>query len=186
MKKTILKPIVGLAFVAFLLSSCDDLEKLDDITFSATFALPDLLLVDESADAPDNPYVGAVSTLMIEQDPDIEKYKEKIEKITVKEVRYVISEFVSDEPVTLEEAEVRFYATGSSPTSGVIAQVENVVLENGSGVLQINSDALNTIGKTLKDEGEISVVAAGAISAAPVSFQLSVELDVEVTAGALK
>lgn len=185
MKTYTLKCLAWLTAATFLFSGCDKLEEADDVSFDATFTIPQPFVVDEDQDEPENPYVSSNSSMEATQNSQVQQYIDRIKSIKVNQVNYVISNFQADGAVTLVSGSATFFATGGNAGSGVIAQVSNVPLTNHSGILQVSQEGLDTIGEIILEDGEVQVISSATLSDAPVSFAVTVTLDVTITANAL-
>jgi hypothetical protein len=185
MKIPIVKSVLASGLIVLLLSGCDKLEKADDITFEAEFTIPTKIEVSEDQDNPVNPYTSLSSSIDAEQNADYKKYKAKVKKIRVNKIKYTITDFAADGPVTLTSGSAVFFESGGSAASGEVATVSNLLLSNTSGELVASQDALDTIGEILLDNGKVNVVCISTLSDSPVFFHISVTLSVSVTANAL-
>jgi hypothetical protein len=181
----ILKNLLSFTVIALLFFGCDKLEKADDVTFDATFTIPQHFEVDEQADDPENPYTSLNSTIDAEQNAEYVKYKSKVKKIRVNKVTYTISNFDAPGAVTLVSGLAIFFENGGNAATGEIASVENLLLVNGSGELEASQDVLDTIGEILLENGEVNVVSVATVSDSPVFFHIGVTLEVSITANAL-
>jgi hypothetical protein len=179
------KPAVCFLLSAFLFSGCDLLDKADDVKFTTDFTLPQPFVVDEDLDDPQNPYLSINSSIEAEADPEYQKYKAKVKDIVVNEIRYTISDFSADGPVTLTSGKAYFFEVGGTAASGSVAEVQNLSLSNTSGILQASPAALEAIADILLEKGEIEVASSADVSDSPVHFKVTVTLNVTITANAL-
>jgi len=186
MKPSIARPWLSLLLITLVFSGCELLDETDDVQFTTDFELPVPFVVDEDADVPGNPYTSFNSSIEAARDPEYQKYKDRVKHIVVNEIKYIISEFVADVPVTLTSGEAKFFAKDQTVNDAVIASVSNVTIADGSGTLEASAEVLETIANIVLRDGEIHVVSVANISDAPCSFKIKVTLNVTVTANALE
>ncbi|HEY0742241.1 MAG TPA: hypothetical protein VGD40_12295 [Chryseosolibacter sp.] len=183
MKKFI---VTTLAIVAVIttFSSCDLLDKADDVTFDVQFKVPTSFEVSEEAENPVNPYTSLQSTMDVDN-PQYDQYKNKIKDVTINKIEYTISNFSADGPVTLTSGEAIFFGTGETIAAGKIASVTNKALSNHTGELQASAAALEEIEKIIFEDGEVFVVSRATLSDAPVFFNVNVTIHATIKANAL-
>lgn len=168
-----------------MFTGCDLFEDADDVTFNTTFTLPNDFHIDEDTNVPKNPYVSITSSLEVDQDPQVLKYKDKIKKIRVNKISYEIYSFNAPGAVTLVSGKTTFYEVGGTASTEAVAEVTNLALGNKSGDLTTTQASLDKIGEILLEDGEVMVVSSATLSSTPVEFYVKTIVDVSVTANAL-
>jgi hypothetical protein len=184
MKNFNLKTLAVLLMAIALFSGCDKLEEADDVTFDVKFKLPKTFEVTEEAENPVNPYTSLASTMDIDN-PEFDKYKDKIKDVKVNKIEYTISAFAADGPVTMTLGEAIFFGFGETIATGQIASVASKALSNHTGELTASAAALEKIEQIILEDGEVFVASRCNLSDAPVFFNVNVTLYVTVTANAL-
>lgn len=175
----ILSMLIGSVFVG----GCDLLDKADDVTFDATFSLPNPFVIDEDLDEPENPYLFS-EIVDATTDTEVAKYAGKIKSIKVNRITYRIYDFVADGAVTLTSGSFSIGAFGETPVA--VANETNLSLGNTSETdLDFNQEGLNKISDILLDNLEAQVSGTATISDSPVEFKVAVKFYATITANAL-
>lgn len=176
MKKLSLLTIVALIAVSL---SCDKI-KTPSITFTEEVTLPDhaAFLIDEGKDEPENPYPDS-RVLDITLNEEIEKYADKIEKIKVNSIKYVITNFQAEDEVVFD-GESTFEAEDGLGGS-VLAEVHGLTLTNMNGILTVDQAGFETLGDILLDKKKVKIISSSTISSSPVSFNLNYVFNVTIT-----
>jgi len=179
MKNRFLVSMVSALFVVGLMASCDLFDKADDISFSTEF--------DESItvnDAPAGSYSDQI-TLDATTDPEVAKYKEKIQNIELNEVTYKVSNYVGPDDATFT-GDVLFGTNGTLGSVSISAVNLSDASNSGDEMeLDLSQDEVNAVAAQLKDDKAVLVTMAGEFSDGPVSFVLTVKVDAKITADAL-
>jgi len=186
MKTYVVKPqlIVALALVALLAGACSLLDKADDVNFDAT--LDETIVVNETDEDSEVVYAKTI-VLDAASDPDINKYKDKIDAFTIKKVSYQVTSFTGDNTVfsgTLS------FGDASTSTPTIAATITNLNLQQAysSGQvfdLAVNQTDVDKIETLLKDDKAVKLYLDGFLSSTPVSSSIKVILEVTVKADAL-
>ncbi|MEP2670673.1 MAG: hypothetical protein ABJH04_16840 [Cyclobacteriaceae bacterium] len=179
MKNRFLVSMVSALFVVGLMASCDLFDKADDISFSTEF--------DESItvnDAPAGSYSDQI-TLDATTDPEVAKYKEKIQNIELSEVTYKVSNYVGPDDATFT-GDVLFGTNGTLGSVSISAVNLSDASTSGDEMeLDLSQDEVNAVAAQLKDDKAVLVTMAGEFSDGPVSFVLTVKVEAKITADAL-
>lgn len=183
MKSLNLKFIVGLVVAAMSFAGCDALDEADDVSFDTSFKLPEDLQVNAPA-GNTGPFTSAASTLDID-DPNYEKYKDRIKDITVNKIEYTISNS-TDPSVVMTLGEAVFYGVNETVSTGKVATIRNKTLNNHTGELEADAAAIEKIKTILKSGGDVFVVSRATLDKAPASFKVGVTVYVTIKANALK
>lgn len=165
-----------IVFSAF--SSCDLLDKADDVSFDTT--IPLTFIIDENAvsDAP----VSYSDTQLLDatSDPEVAKYASKIKEFKVNKITYSISA-VDPSGVTFNSGTIVVASTGTT-----IATAGNVALTSVSDVeLSANTAGFNELASKLLDDKEEMIKLQGTFTKTPIAFTLSCKFYVTITANAL-
>ena len=187
MKTHVLKTlsVVALAFTTILFTSCDLLNKADDVNFDAT--VDETIAVTEEDEGTNVSYIKTI-TLDATADPDINKYKNKISGFTVKKISYQVISFDGTAGATFSGT--LSFGDASLTTPTVAATVTNLNLQQAytSGQvfdLAINQADVDKIATMLKDDKAVKLYLDGLLSSAPLYSNIKVILDVTVKADAL-
>ncbi len=177
MKIKYLVPVVFLlAFGTF--SSCDLLDKADDVSFDTT--LPLTFVINETADNPGGKAYAATQLLDATSDPEVAKYASKIKEFKVNRITYSISS-VNPSGVTFNSGEIVVSSTGTK-----IATAGNVALTSVSDVeLTANTAGFNELATKLLDDKKEEIKLQGTFTKTPIAFTLSCKFYVTITANAL-
>jgi len=177
--------IVVLALATTLFAACDLLDKADDVDFDAT--LEETIIVTEEDEGTNVPYTKTI-VLDATSDPDINKYKSKIQGFTVKKVSYQVTSFDGPEGATFSGNLSFGEATQSTPT--VAVTITNLNLQQAYTSAQIfdlsiNQTDIDKIATLLKDDKAVKLYLDGLLSATPLFTNVRVILEVSVKADAL-
>lgn len=181
MKNRFLVSMVSALFVVGLMASCDLFDKADDISFSTEF--------DESISVSnaEGSYSSSI-TLDATTDPEVAKYKEKIQNIELNEVTYTVSNYVGPDDATFT-GDILFGVAGDIDKLGSVS-ISGLNLSDASTSgdemdLNLSQDEVNAVALQLKDDKTVLVTMAGEFSDGPVSFIVTVKVDAKITADAL-
>lgn len=174
-----------LALITTLFTSCDLLDKADDVNFDAT--VDEIIIVTEENEGSNVSYAKIV-TLDATADPDINKYKNKVSGFTVKKVRYQVTNFIG--PVGATFSGTLSFGAASQTTPTVAATISNLNLQQAfsSGQvleLPISQADVDAIAGMLKDDKAVKLYLDGLLSETPMTCSVKVILDVSVKADAL-
>lgn len=167
-----------------IFSSCDLLEDLDDVDFTANYSLDYTIEVTE-----ENATVAAMETLDITEDDDVEEYKDKLQDITVDSVKIGFSSYTGGENATLTGTIQYADATGTPLTDFVT--VFNIIPKNyaDSGEkmkLDLTNAEVQALANLLAAEEKVTIAVAGAIGNGPASFDATLYFYTTIIADALK
>jgi hypothetical protein len=178
MKKRAKLPILLLVvFSAF--SSCDLLDKADDVSFDTT--IPLTFIIDENA-VSDVPVSYSDSQLLdATSDPEVAKYASKIKEFKVNKVTYTISPGADPSTVIFTNGTLKVSSTGKT-----IASVTSVSLTNTSETeLTADTAGFNELASKLLDDKKELVLMNGTLSKTPVAFTVKFNFYITITANAL-
>lgn len=164
-------------FVLGALSSCDWLEKADDVSFDTT--VPVIYVVNETSNNPSGKAFTSTKVLDVASDPDIAKYASKIKEFKVNKVTYTISG-ANPTSVTFSNGKI---VTSSGKT---IASASSVDLSNTTETLLTTDNAgINDLAASLLSTNQAEVILQGNLSKTPSAFTLTVRYYLTITANAL-
>jgi hypothetical protein len=177
--------LIVLILIAFSLSSCDLLDKADDVNFDAT--LEETIAVSEETVGTNVAYSETI-TLDATSDPDINEYKNKITGFTVKKVSYQIVGY--DGPSNGTFSGTLSFGDASTTTPTVAAAISNLNFQTANAAqtifdLPINQADVDKIAALLKDDKAVKIYLNGTLSATPLYASVRVILEVSVKADAL-
>ena len=170
---------------SFLISSCDLLDKADDVNFDTT--LEETINISEQ-DAGTNVAYSETITLDATTDPDINEYKNKITGFTVKKVSYQITGY--DGPSNATFSGTVSFGDASTTTPTVAATISNLNFQTANAGqtifdLPVSQADIDKIGNLLKDDKAVKIYLNGTLSATPLYSNVRVILEVSVKADAL-
>jgi hypothetical protein len=170
-------PILMLVvFSAF--TSCDLLDKADDVSFDVT--LPITFIIDENADNPGGMSYFDTQLLDATSDPEVAKYASKIKEFKVNKITYSISG-VAPSGVTFNSGTIVVNSTGTT-----IATAGNVALTSVLDVeLSANTAGFNELATKLLDDKKEMIKLQGTFTKTPIQFYLECTFHVTITANAL-
>ncbi|MEQ9592016.1 MAG: hypothetical protein RLN86_05425 [Cyclobacteriaceae bacterium] len=185
MKKRSLLSIAIAFSLAMLFSSCDLFDKADDI--SLTRDLTQTLNVSESNSGTDLSYSKSF-IIDATTDPEVDKYKDKINEVEVNKITYKISNFVGTSGTTFS-GDLKF-AQASASTFTIAATINNLDLSQASSSgtsfdLDFSPTDVSTIAGLLKNDKSVQVQLSGTLSEGPASFSVEVTINATITADAL-
>jgi hypothetical protein len=179
MKNRFFASMLSAMFIVGLMASCDLFDKADDISFSTEF--------DKSLTV-DNAGKGSYSdqiTLDATTDPEVAKYKEKIQNITLNEVTYKVSNYVGPDAATFT-GDILFGTNGNLGSVSISAiNLSDASTSGDEMELDLSQDEINAVAAQLKDDKSVLVTMAGEFSDGPVSFVVTVKINAKITADAL-
>lgn len=178
-------PLALLFLTATLFTSCNLFDKADDVTFNRT--LDQNIAVSETSSGKDVPYEQEI-VLDATTDSEIERYKDKIKGFEVKKINYTISSYTGDFSTIFNG--ILAFGDEAGSTSNVSATITNLDLKAAytAGTvfeLTIPASDVAKVESMLKDKKAVKVYLTGTLSQTPVSFVMSVTLDVAIQANTL-
>jgi hypothetical protein len=174
--KALLSILILTVFGTF--SSCDLLDKADDVSFDVT--LPLNFVINEGEDNPSGKAYSDTELLDATSDPDVAKYASKIKEFKVNKITYSISS-VNPGGVTFNSGSIVVSSTGTT-----IASAGNVGLTSVSDVeLTANTAGFNELAAKLLDDKQEEIKLQGTFTSTPIAFTLSCKFYVTITANAL-
>jgi hypothetical protein len=170
----ITKKISLLLLVMITAFACDELDELTefDITedFSTTFNL------DVPADAPSMTWTKS-STIDIASNTEIQNNLDLIQDVNLNTLTFEIDNYVGEAGIMVTETSLSF-----GDTIITVADVDLKESDDNNTVTTIGDTAqLNAIADLLQSNSAITATATGAVSGAPVNFDVIINLDVTVT-----
>jgi hypothetical protein len=165
---------------AFVLSSCEELEKLGDVDFGLpvekTFAVN-----QENPTEPDGSAVFTYNDNIVLADyEEFEEYKDVVKSVNVKKITAMISNYVGGPAVEFSgDLEINGNAFKMNIPAVTLSNEAFVELEEIDG-------SIAKLGEVLTSAKEVSYDAILRVSETPVAFDLKLIFDIEVKAGALK
>jgi hypothetical protein len=173
--------------MTLIFNACNLFDKADDITFPSQLEV--VWSIDEQGQHTDFAYQD-LRTLQLSDDPEIEKYINKIKDVKVEKITYRITDYAANgDAVFFKNGEVSFAAgTGSNvikvPFAATASGV-NLQTTTNETELEIDAQGLTDLAATLKQEKELDMNAAGVLSKTPVSFKIVSTFHVKITAEVL-
>jgi len=162
-------------------ASCDLLNGADDVTFEAK--LPLEFVINEKAISSTPKQYTYSKTLDATQNADVLKYKDKIKKITVNKISYVISGYAAG-GATVLFTKGKLVVASSGKTIAEAASVD--LLSTAEADLTADLAGFNELGELLKDDKSETVNLVGTFSSTPVAFTVTAYFQTTITASALK
>lgn len=174
--KSQLSILILIVFSAF--SSCDLLDKADDVSFDTT--IPLTFIIDENADNPGGMSYSDTQLLDATSDPEVAKYASKIKEFKVNKITYTISA-VDPSGVTFNSGTIVVASSGTT-----IATAGNVALTSVADVeLSANTAGFNELASKLLDDKKELIKLQGTFTKTPIQFNLACKFYVTITANAL-
>lgn len=159
-------------------SSCDLLDKADDVSFDVTLPLD--FVINETADNPSGKNYTDSKLLDATSDPDVAKYASKIKAFTVNKVTYTVSG-ANPNTVTFTNGTLKVNSTGKT-----IASASSVSLSNSTETeLTTDTAGFNELAAKLLDDKQELILLNGTLSKTPVAFTVKFKFYVTITANAL-
>lgn len=181
MKKSSLSILT--AIVCLFLFSCDEIKDLVDITFDTTLeqAMPVAVVSTNQ--------MSTSIVLDATVDPEIEQYKNNIKDYEITKLQFAIENYVAP-----TEDEIYFNGvigfgskSSTSPTSSCNIEFYNIthVADTGPSEFTECTQKANEVADLLLTDNGLKIYMVGTFSRAPVTFDLKVTIDVEITANPL-
>ncbi len=171
------KLLLSLAVVALVLTSCDLFGDLDDINFETDFSASYNVSVTNDSAKLDK-------IINLKDDPDIQKYQDKLKEVTIDSVILSVSDYTGVANNKLNGSVKYSEVTSTSPI--LFATITNLALENGAKTKIIAAPAVIAAAQAImKDKKEIKVYLRGKTTGT-ANFTLNVKYYVTVKAEALK
>ena len=159
-------------------SSCNLLDKADDITFDTE--LPLKFQVDEIANNPGGKTYVDSKLLDATSDSDVAKYASKIKKITLNKITYSITG-ASDGSITFTNGTLKVASSGKT-----IASASSVNLGSSAETeLTADTAGFNDLASLLLSDKQELIQLQGTLSKTPVAFTVNCKFFVTITADAL-
>jgi hypothetical protein len=160
-------------------SSCDLLDKADDVAFDAT--LPVSFTINETASNPEGKSYTDSKLLDATSDAEIAKYANKIKEFKINKITYTISN-ANPNTVNFTNGSIKVASSGK-----VIATASAVDLANASEIELIADTAgFNELAANLLNDKQELVQLSGMLSSTPVYFNVQLKFYVTIKADALK
>ncbi len=171
MKKTL---YLFFALSAFTVA-CDS-DDLDDLlSISTTFTLDENFDVNISEEGPDS----FDETIRIEaSDNDLDEL-DKIEKYEITSAKFIIADYDGPSSTELEDMSISVVGT----TIGF--SIDPFEIANGTYDLNVDNSILEDMAEEFLKDNEIELRLTASVNNKPVSFNMTVELDVKVTGSPL-
>lgn len=158
-------------------SSCDLIEKADDVSFDTD--LPLEFQINETAVNPTGKDYSASKLLSASTDPDVAKYASKIKEFKINRITYTISPGANPNTVTFTNGVLK---AGTQ----TLATVTSASLSNTSEIdLTADTAGFNDLAAKLKGDLQEEITLTGRLSQTPVAFNVTFKFYVTVTANAL-
>lgn len=175
--KAQLSILLLIIFSAF--SSCDLLDKADDVSFDVT--LPVTFVIDETANNPGGMAYADTQLLDATSDPEVAKYASKIKEFKVNKVTYTITPGAGSSTVTFTNGAVKVSSSGKT-----IASASSVNLSSTAETeLTADTAGFNELASKLLDDKQELILLNGTLSKTPVGFSVEFNFYVTITANAL-
>jgi hypothetical protein len=166
---------IFLVFCTF--SSCDVIEKADDISFDAT--VPISVFVNETASSSGGSF-SKTQTMDLASDPDVAKYVSKIKEFKVNKITYTISG-ANPDSVTLTNVTIKNASGGKT-----IAIASSISLSNTTETpFTTNSSGIDELNAALLADKQGQIEFLGTLSSTPVTFTLTIKFYLTITANVL-
>ncbi len=158
-------------------SSCDLIEKADDVSFETD--LPLEFQINETAVSPTGKDYSASKMLSASSDPDVAKYASKIKEFKINRITYTISPGANPNTVTFTNGTLK---AGTK----TLATITSASLSNTSEI-DLTSDPAGFTELATKLQGDLQeeITLTGRLSQTPVAFVVTFKFYVTVTANAL-
>lgn len=169
---------ISFILVFYVFSSCDLIEKADDVSFDTT--VPITFTVNETATSSGKSFTDT-KTLNVASDAEVAKYASKIKEFKVNKVTYTVSG-ANPNSVTFSNGTIKLEANGKT-----LASVSSVSLSNTSETqLTTDTSGINELTANLLADKQEQIQLQGTLSSTPVSFTLTVKFYLTITANALE
>ena len=178
------KSVLFITLFVIGLASCDSLNNLADVVFTASFSKTFPVSLQEGNNALDE-----VDTLDFTDDSDVYKYRDKIKDVKVDSVKFQVLNYQGDANNTITGSVM--YSSIAASAGKEMAAINGLDLDqlsvSGEMInLPLNSADLNDIGSLLQNDKKIKVYLKGNVDSTPASFVVKVYVYNEITANALK
>lgn len=180
MKNHLIKFYLGIAAILVFFSSCDLLDKSDEVKFDVK--LPLEFVIDETGVSSIPKSYASAKLLKATDNADVAKYKDKIKDFKLTKITYVITECAPSGTVTFSNGSVILGTSGAT-----IASVSAPKLLSDSPETELDSydtDGFNTLATLLKNDKEAMVSLKGTFSTTPIKFKLTGYFYATITAEA--
>ncbi len=178
------RPFLLIIAVLAIFSSCDLLEDIDDVDFTANYSLDYAIEVTE-----ENGTVAAMEILDITEDDDVEEYKDKLQDITVDSVKIGFSSYTGGENASFSGTIQYADASGTPLTDfvSVFNLMPKTYADSGEKLkLDLTNAEVQALTNLLVAEESVTIAVAGAVGNGPASFNATVYFYTTITADALK
>ncbi len=175
-----MKTLIRISFILvfYVFSSCDLIEKADDVSFDTT--VPITFTVNETAVSSGKSF-SDTKTLNVASDDEVAKYASKIKEFKVNKVTYTVSG-ANPNSVTFSNGTIKLETNGKT-----IASVSSVSLSNTSETqLTTDTSGINELTANLLADKQEQIQLQGTLSSTPVSFTLTVKFYLTIAANALQ
>jgi hypothetical protein len=177
--KTILA--TGMLLSAFLFSGCEE----DALTTDFTVTLTQDFVV---AQVSDSVFVKDTLVDAADQSSDIDKYKDRIEKVSVEKATYLLTHFVGDNTHELKHGLISVsMPDGTSPkTLASLANVNLMNLLNNETELAVDAAAVDQVCTLVKDAPHsFKLHAEGTVNKTAFTFTVRVKIFLKIKAKVL-
>ena len=184
--KTIINVFSGLILLTglFFLGGCDKIESLTDVKFNASMDANIGVVIPANTDkaVPAGGYEFSESAVVDpREDPDIDKYFDKLKGFEVQEVTGTIGKVLGG-PVAIDGATL----TISTDNQSVTWNIRHLQLQEGETVTFGNDNGeWDKVNKILNEKKKFTVTLAGTSDKNGISFTVKITIKVKVTANPL-
>ncbi len=161
------------------ISSCDLLDKADDVSFDVT--VPLTFVIDEKADFPSGKAYSDSKLLDAATNAEVAKYASKIKEFKVNKVTYTISPGASPSTVIFTNGALKVSSTGKTIASAASASLANTAETE----LTADLAGFTELAAKLLDDQEELVLMNGTLSKTPVAFTVTFNFYLTIKANAL-
>ena len=169
---------ISLLFVFCTFSSCELLDKADDVSFDVTLPLD--FVINESADNPSGKAYTDTELLDAASDPDVAKYASKIKSFKVNKITYTISG-ANPNTVIFTNGSLKVSSTGKTIATANSVSLANLVETE----LTADATGFNELAAKLLDDKKELIILEGTLSKTPVAFYVEFQFYLTITADAL-
>ena len=175
--KSIISILLLIVFGTF--SSCDLLDKADDISFDIT--LPLNFVINETGNNPGGKVYTASQLLDATSDPEVAKYASKIKEFKVNRITYTITPGTNSNTVTFSNGALKVSSTGKIIATATSASLSNTAETD----LTADIAGFNELAAKLLDDKQELILLDGTFSSTPVAFTVKFNFYVTIKANAL-
>ena len=168
MKNTI--KFLAIILISITFQSCDDIEDLADVNFNTTINEKIAFHVDQNQEA-----ISESITLSIDNS-DTHDYLNNLERVSITKFTYKIIDFIGDEEGSVN---ITFFVDGVSLSqeSFIVKQVND-----DATIFEItDTNKLNTIASTLKNNHQITASISGTSTAINDSMDFKVDITINLS-----